>query len=69
MTDLEFGRFTFSINPFVVSKDDELKTLVELEYGYSTEDSPPVDIWDHQFLDKEDVRRLITYLQKQLEEM
>lgn len=67
---LEFGRFSFSVNPFVVNYEkDELDTLLEIEYGYSTEDSPPVDIWDHQFLNKEEVGRMITFLQKQYEDM
>lgn len=63
---LEFGRFGFS-NQLVLTYHGA-RPMIELEYDYHNEDSPPVDYSDSELLDKESVRRLVTYLNKWLEE-
>lgn len=44
-------------------------TSILLEYEKNWEASPPVMIYGDTFLNKEDVGRLIAYLQEQLEKM
>jgi hypothetical protein len=44
-------------------------TSIQLEYEKNWEASPPVMIYGDTFLNKEDVGRLIAYLQEQLEKM
>lgn len=42
---------------------------IQLEYEENWEGSPPVNIYKYTYLNKEDVGRLIGYLQKLYEEM
>lgn len=61
----EYGRFRFSP---IYEQDFRYSPCMELEYEYHNESSPPVDIYESQYLSKDDVRRLVIYLNKWLEE-
>lgn len=62
----QYENFLFS----PIWNDDFTKIgAVQLEFEKNWEASPPVNIYEYTYLNKEDVERLITYLQKQLEEM
>lgn len=65
---LEFDRFSFSAQHCVVTTKGA-STYLELEYEYQEEASPPIHCHDSVLLDKEEVGRLINYLQEQLEKM
>lgn len=62
----QYENFTFS-----PCWNDEFTRVgaIQLEYEENWESSPPVNIYKYTYLSKEDVGRLITYLQKQYEDM
>lgn len=62
---LEFGRF--GVSEQLIMTTAGARSVIELEYEQHTESSPPVDIHDNEFLDKVEVRRLVTFLNNWLE--
>lgn len=65
---LEFDRFSFFKQPCVFTANGCF-TYLGIEYDFHDESSPPVDYNDLVLLNKEEVGRLITFLQNVYEDM